>query len=111
MSPVNLRNPGIPRNQPEKPQTQGLEGYRSGSSAPPTPQRPFSLEHGQQAVQPSITLAGLGASFQKICLKEIDFRDLMVITKGWNPTTQFRLLEERATSIRENQATIQGIED
>ncbi|MBW0583022.1 hypothetical protein O181_122737 [Austropuccinia psidii MF-1] len=29
--------------------------------------------------------AELGASFQKICLKEIDFRDLMVITKGWNP--------------------------
>ncbi|MBW0473000.1 hypothetical protein O181_012715 [Austropuccinia psidii MF-1] len=28
----------------------------------------------------------LGASCQKICLKEIDFRDLMVITKGWNPT-------------------------
>ncbi|MBW0551712.1 hypothetical protein O181_091427 [Austropuccinia psidii MF-1] len=29
--------------------------------------------------------AELGASFQKICLKEIDFKDLMVITKGWNP--------------------------
>ncbi|MBW0494167.1 hypothetical protein O181_033882 [Austropuccinia psidii MF-1] len=27
----------------------------------------------------------LGESCQKICLKEIDFRDLMVITKGWNP--------------------------
>ncbi|MBW0521884.1 hypothetical protein O181_061599 [Austropuccinia psidii MF-1] len=30
--------------------------------------------------------AELGASFQKICLKEIDFRDLRVIPKGWNPT-------------------------
>ncbi|MBW0532600.1 hypothetical protein O181_072315 [Austropuccinia psidii MF-1] len=30
--------------------------------------------------------AELGASFQRICLKEIDFKDLMVITKGWNPT-------------------------
>ncbi|MBW0468838.1 hypothetical protein O181_008553 [Austropuccinia psidii MF-1] len=30
--------------------------------------------------------AELGASCQRICLKEIDFRDLMVITKGWNPT-------------------------
>ncbi|MBW0574410.1 hypothetical protein O181_114125, partial [Austropuccinia psidii MF-1] len=28
----------------------------------------------------------LGASCQKMCLKEIDFKDLMVITKGWNPT-------------------------
>ncbi|MBW0585600.1 hypothetical protein O181_125315 [Austropuccinia psidii MF-1] len=55
--------------------------------------------------------ADLGPSFQKICLKEIDFKDLMVITKGWNPTRQFRLLEARATRRRENQATIQAIEE
>ncbi|MBW0593919.1 hypothetical protein O181_133634, partial [Austropuccinia psidii MF-1] len=55
--------------------------------------------------------AELGASFQEICLKEIDFKDLMVITKGWNPTRQFRLLEARAQRIRENQATIQAIEE
>ncbi|MBW0468042.1 hypothetical protein O181_007757 [Austropuccinia psidii MF-1] len=54
--------------------------------------------------------AELGASFQKICLKEIDFKDLMVITKGWNPARQFRLLEVRANSIRENQDTIHTIE-
>ncbi|MBW0484429.1 hypothetical protein O181_024144 [Austropuccinia psidii MF-1] len=42
----------------------------------------------------------LVASCQKIWLKE-----LMVIAKGWNPTTQFRLLEERETGRRENQAT------
>ncbi|MBW0489537.1 hypothetical protein O181_029252 [Austropuccinia psidii MF-1] len=54
--------------------------------------------------------AELGASFEKICLKEIDFRDLMVIPKGWNPTRQFRLLEVRANRIRENQATIQAID-
>ncbi|MBW0512060.1 hypothetical protein O181_051775 [Austropuccinia psidii MF-1] len=35
----------------------------------------------------------------------------MVITKGWNPTRKFRLLEARATRIRENQATIQAIEE
>ncbi|MBW0518349.1 hypothetical protein O181_058064 [Austropuccinia psidii MF-1] len=40
----------------QKPQTRGLEGYGSSSSAPPTPQRPFSMEHGQQEVQPSIPL-------------------------------------------------------
>ncbi|MBW0535243.1 hypothetical protein O181_074958 [Austropuccinia psidii MF-1] len=41
----------------------------------------------------------------------MDFKDLMVITKGWNPTRNFRLLEVRANRIRENQATIQGIEE
>ncbi|MBW0556566.1 hypothetical protein O181_096281 [Austropuccinia psidii MF-1] len=50
--------------------------------------------------------AELGASCQKICLKEP-----MVITKGWNPTRKFRLLEERETRIRENQATVQAIEE
>ncbi|MBW0563941.1 hypothetical protein O181_103656, partial [Austropuccinia psidii MF-1] len=54
--------------------------------------------------------AELGASFQKICLKGIHLRDLMVITKGWNPTRNSRLLEVRANSIRENQTTIQAIE-
>ncbi|MBW0512223.1 hypothetical protein O181_051938 [Austropuccinia psidii MF-1] len=53
----------------------------------------------------------IGASFQNICLKEIEFKDLMVIKKGWNPTRRVRLLEERATRIRENQATIQAIEE
>ncbi|MBW0480101.1 hypothetical protein O181_019816 [Austropuccinia psidii MF-1] len=53
----------------------------------------------------------LGESCQKICLKDIDFRDLMVITKGWNPTRQFRHMEVRANRIRENQATIQAIEE
>ncbi|MBW0470716.1 hypothetical protein O181_010431 [Austropuccinia psidii MF-1] len=55
--------------------------------------------------------AELGASFQKICLKEIDFRDPIVITKGWNPTRQSRFLEVRANRIRENQATTQAIEE
>ncbi|MBW0461169.1 hypothetical protein O181_000884 [Austropuccinia psidii MF-1] len=55
--------------------------------------------------------AELGASFHKIFLKEIDFKDLMLITKCWNPTRKFRLLEVRANRIRENQATIQAIEE
>ncbi|MBW0481082.1 hypothetical protein O181_020797 [Austropuccinia psidii MF-1] len=38
--------------------------------------------------------AELGASCQKIYLKEIKFRDLMVITKGCNPTRKFRLVGE-----------------
>ncbi|MBW0476742.1 hypothetical protein O181_016457 [Austropuccinia psidii MF-1] len=40
----------------EKPQTRGLDRYGLSSSAPPTPQRPFPMEHGQQEVQPSIPL-------------------------------------------------------
>ncbi|MBW0462731.1 hypothetical protein O181_002446 [Austropuccinia psidii MF-1] len=35
----------------------------------------------------------------------------MVITKGCNPNRKFKLLEERETRIRENQATIQSIEE
>ncbi|MBW0471352.1 hypothetical protein O181_011067 [Austropuccinia psidii MF-1] len=53
----------------------------------------------------------LGEICQKICLKEIDFKDLMVITKCWNPSRQFRLLEVRVNRIWENQATIQAIEE
>ncbi|MBW0564622.1 hypothetical protein O181_104337 [Austropuccinia psidii MF-1] len=55
--------------------------------------------------------AELGASCQKIFLKEIDFKDLIIITKCWNPTRKFRLLEVRENRIRENQATIQAIEE
>ncbi|MBW0539200.1 hypothetical protein O181_078915, partial [Austropuccinia psidii MF-1] len=40
----------------QKPQTRGLEGYGSSSSAPTTPQRPFLMEHGQQGPQPGIPL-------------------------------------------------------
>ncbi|MBW0488537.1 hypothetical protein O181_028252 [Austropuccinia psidii MF-1] len=96
MSPVHLRNLGIPRNHPEdrqrlfrtrrlttghlghnggwqdtegnhtnssihlpiqhNPQTKGLEGYGSSSSAPINPQRSIPMEHGKQEAQPSITL-------------------------------------------------------
>ncbi|MBW0461910.1 hypothetical protein O181_001625 [Austropuccinia psidii MF-1] len=69
------------------------------------------MEHGQQEVQPTSHWEELGASSQKSFLKEIPFKDLMVITKGWNPTRKFKLLEERATRIRENQATIQDIQE
>ncbi|MBW0558695.1 hypothetical protein O181_098410 [Austropuccinia psidii MF-1] len=55
--------------------------------------------------------AELGESCQRVCIKEIYFTDLMVITKGWNPNRKFRPLEESETRIRENQATIQAIEE
>ncbi|MBW0546853.1 hypothetical protein O181_086568 [Austropuccinia psidii MF-1] len=47
----------------QKPQTRGLEGYGPSSSAPPTPQRPFSIEHGQQELQPGIPL---GRTWRKL---------------------------------------------
>ncbi|MBW0487604.1 hypothetical protein O181_027319 [Austropuccinia psidii MF-1] len=47
----------------QKPQTRGSEGYGSSSSAPPTPQRPLSMEHGQQEVQPSIPLGRTWSKF------------------------------------------------
>ncbi|MBW0492560.1 hypothetical protein O181_032275 [Austropuccinia psidii MF-1] len=67
MSPIHLRNLGIPSNQPEdrqgrfrEPQTRGLEGYGSSSSTPPTPQISIPMEHGQQKIQPSFTLRRTG---------------------------------------------------
>ncbi|MBW0492531.1 hypothetical protein O181_032246 [Austropuccinia psidii MF-1] len=77
MSPVYLRDLGFQRNQPEDREglsrtrrpgrghlghsggwqnNEGLEGYGSSSSPPPTPQRFLSMEHGQQEVQPGISL-------------------------------------------------------
>ncbi|MBW0466088.1 hypothetical protein O181_005803 [Austropuccinia psidii MF-1] len=69
------------------------------------------MEHGQQEGDVETHWEELGASCQKICLKEINLKNLMVITKGWNTTRQFSLLEVRASRIRENQATIQAIEE
>ncbi|MBW0542487.1 hypothetical protein O181_082202 [Austropuccinia psidii MF-1] len=47
----------------QKPQTSGLEGYGSSSSASPTPQRPFPMEHVQQEVQPKIMLGRAWSKF------------------------------------------------
>ncbi|MBW0553504.1 hypothetical protein O181_093219 [Austropuccinia psidii MF-1] len=55
--------------------------------------------------------AKLGESFQKLCLKEIPFKNIIVITKGLNPFRKLRLLEERATMIRNNQPTIKATEE
>ncbi|MBW0545891.1 hypothetical protein O181_085606 [Austropuccinia psidii MF-1] len=47
----------------QEPQTRGLEGYGSSFSAPPTPQRFISMEHGQQEVQPG---SSLGRTWSKL---------------------------------------------
>ncbi|MBW0583372.1 hypothetical protein O181_123087 [Austropuccinia psidii MF-1] len=49
-------NPAIHTPIQWRPQTRGLERHVSSSSAPPTPQQPIAMEHGQQEVQPGISL-------------------------------------------------------
>ncbi|MBW0504663.1 hypothetical protein O181_044378 [Austropuccinia psidii MF-1] len=131
MSPVHLRNLGVPRNQPEdreglsrtrRPE-RGHLGHSSGWQNTYWKDMDKSLKLHQllkdlfqwSMYNKRFDLAShweeLGASFKKTCLKEIDFKDVVVITKGWNPTMQFQLLEQRATSIRDNQTTIQAIEE
>ncbi|MBW0510326.1 hypothetical protein O181_050041 [Austropuccinia psidii MF-1] len=44
-----------------RPQSRGLKGYGSSSSAPPTPQRSIPMENGHQEVQPSSTLERPGS--------------------------------------------------
>ncbi|MBW0522432.1 hypothetical protein O181_062147 [Austropuccinia psidii MF-1] len=87
-----------------------MKGYDSSSSAPPTPQRSIPMENEQQESNLAPHCAELGASWQRICVKEIPFKYLIVITKGWNSNRKLQLLKERATRITENKATIQAIE-
>ncbi|MBW0565677.1 hypothetical protein O181_105392 [Austropuccinia psidii MF-1] len=47
----------------QEPQTRGLDRHGSSSSAPPTPQRFISMEHGQQEVQPGIPLRRTWSKF------------------------------------------------
>ncbi|MBW0495831.1 hypothetical protein O181_035546 [Austropuccinia psidii MF-1] len=49
----------------QEPQTRGLERHGSSSSAPPTPQGFISMEHGQQEVQPSISLGITWSNLQE----------------------------------------------
>ncbi|MBW0493577.1 hypothetical protein O181_033292 [Austropuccinia psidii MF-1] len=62
----------------QKPQTRGLEGYGPSCSAPPTPQWPFSMEHGQQEVQAGIPL---GRAWSKLP-EEHSTRDRLQIPYG-----------------------------
>ncbi|MBW0515976.1 hypothetical protein O181_055691 [Austropuccinia psidii MF-1] len=95
----------------QKPQTRGLEGYGPRSSAPATPQRPFSMEPGQQEVQPGTPLGKTWSKFPEDLSQRDRLQRLYANHQGWNPTRKFRLLEVRANRIMENQATIQAIEE
>ncbi|MBW0482925.1 hypothetical protein O181_022640 [Austropuccinia psidii MF-1] len=59
----NYTHPAIHFPIKQEPQTRGLERYESSSSAPPTPQRFISMEHGQQEAQPGIPLGRTWSKF------------------------------------------------
>ncbi|MBW0479380.1 hypothetical protein O181_019095 [Austropuccinia psidii MF-1] len=67
----NHTHPSIHFPIQQEPQTRGLERYGSSSSAPPTPQRFVSMEHGPQEVQPGISL---GRAWSKLP-KDLSQRD------------------------------------
>ncbi|MBW0461488.1 hypothetical protein O181_001203 [Austropuccinia psidii MF-1] len=95
----------------QKPQTRGLGGYGSSSSAPPTPQRSFPMQHGQQEVQPSITL---GITWSKLT-EDMSQRDILQRPYGNHQRMEshqaVQTPGEEGNQIRENQATIQTIEE
>ncbi|MBW0499429.1 hypothetical protein O181_039144 [Austropuccinia psidii MF-1] len=66
---VNHTHPSIGFPIKQEPQTRGLEKYGSSSSAPPTPQRFISMDHGQKKVQPSIPLARIWSKFPELFSK------------------------------------------
>ncbi|MBW0543955.1 hypothetical protein O181_083670 [Austropuccinia psidii MF-1] len=70
----------------QKPQTRGLEGYGSSSSAPQTPQRSFSMKHGQQEVQPSIILVRTWRKLQG----DMSQRDTLQRTYGNQQRMEFQ---------------------
>ncbi|MBW0506222.1 hypothetical protein O181_045937 [Austropuccinia psidii MF-1] len=75
---VNHTHSAIHIQIKQKPQTRGLEGYGSSCPAPPTPQRSFPMEHGQQEVPPRIPL---GRSLSKFP-EDMSERDKIQIPYG-----------------------------
>ncbi|MBW0588953.1 hypothetical protein O181_128668 [Austropuccinia psidii MF-1] len=67
----NHTHPAIHFSVQQEPQTRGPERYGSSSSAPPTPQRFISMEHGQQEVQHGIPLGRTWSKFPED-LSQID---------------------------------------
>ncbi|MBW0561127.1 hypothetical protein O181_100842 [Austropuccinia psidii MF-1] len=75
----NHTHPAIHFPIQQEPQTKGLQGYGSSSSAPLTLKDLFQWSIDNKRFNLASHWAELGASFQKICLQEIYFEDLMVI--------------------------------
>ncbi|MBW0488768.1 hypothetical protein O181_028483 [Austropuccinia psidii MF-1] len=82
----NHTHPAIHFPIQQESQTRGLERYGSSSSAPPTPQRFISIEHGQQEVQPGIPL---GRTWSKLP------EDLFQRDRIQKPYGNYQMLESR----------------
>ncbi|MBW0490706.1 hypothetical protein O181_030421 [Austropuccinia psidii MF-1] len=80
----------------QKPQTRGLEDMDQVLQLHQILKDPFQCSIDNKRFNLVSSWAELGASFQKIYLKEIDFKDLMVITKGWNCTRKRTAEPDRA---------------
>ncbi|MBW0474190.1 hypothetical protein O181_013905 [Austropuccinia psidii MF-1] len=95
----------------QEPYTRGLEGCGPISSAPPTHCGLFLLEHGQKRFQLSITLIRASGKPPE----EISQRDTLQRPYGdhqrWGSQQEVQILAEREARMRENQATIQDIEE
>ncbi|MBW0570590.1 hypothetical protein O181_110305 [Austropuccinia psidii MF-1] len=81
----NHTHPAIHFPIQQEPQTGGLERHGSSSSAPPTPHRFISMEHGQQAVQHGIPLGRAWSGFAE----DLSQRDRLQRTYGNHPRLEF----------------------
>ncbi|MBW0527101.1 hypothetical protein O181_066816 [Austropuccinia psidii MF-1] len=94
----------------QRPQSRGLERFESSSSAPPTPQRSFPMENGQQEVQPRIPLRRTWRNIPD----EMSQRDTLQRHYGNHQRKESHQAVQtpggERNQERENQATIQAIE-
>ncbi|MBW0574541.1 hypothetical protein O181_114256 [Austropuccinia psidii MF-1] len=93
------------------PPTRGLERHGSSSSAPPTPQIFVSMEHGQKEVQPSSSLTRTWRKLQE----DLSQRDTLQRPHGnhqrWESYQAVQTPGDKGNQVKENQATIQAIEE
>ncbi|MBW0471331.1 hypothetical protein O181_011046 [Austropuccinia psidii MF-1] len=135
MSPINLRNLGLQRNQQEnRPGFVRVRILGSGNHGHHNRWKDTEVNHTHIAIHPSIQwepqtggLEGYGSSSSGPRTPEISIpmengqqevqpsftlgRTGMILPEGWNPNRKFKLLEEREARIRENQANIEAIEE
>ncbi|MBW0479405.1 hypothetical protein O181_019120 [Austropuccinia psidii MF-1] len=90
----------------QKPSRRGLHGIRTAYSEPSNLQRTSSIENGRQGIEPRVPLERTCRNHSEDFFKEIFFKELMRITKGWNFNRKFRILEERESRITDNVAII-----
>ncbi|MBW0488045.1 hypothetical protein O181_027760 [Austropuccinia psidii MF-1] len=95
----------------QEPQTRGMERYGSSSSAPPTPQRFVSMEHGQQEAQHGIPL---GRTWSKLT-EDLSQRDRLQRPYGNHQRLKSHQAVQtpggEANRIKNNHATIQAMEE